>query len=82
MPPAAVTAPPARAGAHGSPTLITVRTEAAPAAAPADDPLLYRWWFWAGIGAVVAGGVATAIVLSGGNAGSERPNCPARVMCL
>ena len=45
MPSPAVTAPAARAPADGSPTLITVRTEAAPAAEPASDPLLYRWWF-------------------------------------
>ncbi len=81
MPPPAIAAPPVRAPAEGSPTLITVRTEAAPAAAPADDPLLYRWWFWAGIGAVIAGGVAAAIVLSGDSAGSERPNCPSGVRC-
>ena len=81
MPSPAVTAPPARAPADGSPTLITVRTEAAPAPASEDDSVLSRWWFWAGVGAVVAGGVATAIVLSGGSAGSERPNCPSGVMC-
>ena len=81
MPPPAVTAPPARAPADGSPTLITVRTEAAPAAEPASDPLLYRWWFWAGVGAVVAGGIVAAIVLSGGSSGSERPDCPNGVRC-
>jgi tetratricopeptide (TPR) repeat protein len=81
MPLPVAAAPPARAPADGSPTLITVRTEAAPAVAPADDSLLYRWWFWAGVGAVVAGGVATAIVLGGGSAGSERPNCPSGVVC-
>jgi len=31
---------------------------------PPPPPLTQRWWFWAGLGAVVAGGAATAIVLA------------------
>jgi tetratricopeptide (TPR) repeat protein len=35
---------------------------------PARTPLLKTWWFWTGVGAVVVGGVATAILLSRGGA--------------
>jgi len=30
----------------------------------AEPPIWRRWWFWTGVGAVVVGGVTTAIVLS------------------
>jgi tetratricopeptide (TPR) repeat protein len=30
------------------------------------SPIYTRWWFWTGIGAVAAGGVVTAIILSSG----------------
>lgn len=46
--------------------------------ADASPPLYTRWWLWAGIGAVVAGGVVAAILLSGG---SSKPNCAADVEC-
>lgn len=46
---------------------------------PADDreeakPIYKRWWFWGGIGAVVAGGVVTAVVLSS-RSGAQSPAC-------
>jgi hypothetical protein len=31
-----------------------------------DRPLIERWWFWASVGAVVAGGVITAVAASSG----------------
>jgi tetratricopeptide (TPR) repeat protein len=37
-----------------------------PAPAPAPGPVWQRWWFWAGVGGVVLGGVAAALILSGG----------------
>jgi tetratricopeptide (TPR) repeat protein len=39
-------------------TLVT-----SPAAAPEPAPVYKRWWFWTGVGVVVAGGVAAAFVL-------------------
>ena len=44
-----------------------------------STPITHRWWFWAGIGAVVVGGVVTAIVLSSG--GSDRLPCPSGTVC-
>src|ERR1700690_4369085 len=48
---------------------------------PTEEPshaFYTRWWFWTGVGAVVAGGVGAAIVLS---AGSTRDACPTGVVC-
>jgi hypothetical protein len=39
-----------------------------------------RWWFWAGIGAVVAGGVVAALALKG-SSGGGRPACPSGFTC-
>jgi hypothetical protein len=56
-----------------------VPTEAPPPAslvatpAPAETPLVRRWWFWTGIGAVVVGGVVAALLLTHS---SGRPDCP------
>ena len=38
---------------------------ASPAQKPEESPAIYkRWWFWTGVGAVVAGGVVTALLLT------------------
>jgi hypothetical protein len=57
---------------QGSATLVS---EPGPPA-PRSSPFYERWWFWTAIGVVVAGGVVTALVLSGG---TSRPSCPATV---
>ena len=44
----------------------------APAPTAGEAPFYTRWWFWTAVGAVVAGGVATAVVLS---TGTNRPAC-------
>jgi tetratricopeptide (TPR) repeat protein len=38
-----------------------------------------KWWFWTGLGALVAGGVITAIALSGHK--GNRPPCPTDTLC-
>jgi hypothetical protein len=48
-----------------------------PATAGAEPPVYRRWWFWAGIGALVVGGVVAAIVLNS----SAGDRCPAGVDC-
>jgi tetratricopeptide (TPR) repeat protein len=35
----------------------------APPPSPPDQPIYGRWWFWTGVAAVVAGGVATALLV-------------------
>jgi hypothetical protein len=47
---------------------------------PASGPVYTKWWFWTIVGAVVVGGVVTAVVLS---SGTSKPDCPATaVKCL
>jgi hypothetical protein len=41
--------------------------------APESQPVYTKWWFWTLIGAVVVGGVVTAVVLS---SGTTKPGCP------
>ena len=50
------------------------------AAVEEPRPLMGRWWFWTGIGVVVAGGVVAAIALSGGGS-AQIPSCPTGVNC-
>ena len=38
-----------------------------------ETPVYKTWWFWTGVGVVVAGGVVAAVLLSGG---TDRPACP------
>jgi hypothetical protein len=70
-----ILAQPAPAPAAGS-TSPVVLTTAPPSEGEPSHPIYTRWWFWAGVGAVVAGGVIAAVVLSGG---STRDACPADV---
>jgi hypothetical protein len=39
------------------------------APARGEKSILKKWWFWTGVGAVVAAGVATAIVVSQSDGG-------------
>jgi hypothetical protein len=43
-----------------------------------SSPIYAKWWFWTIIGAVVVGGVVTAVALSSG--GTTRPDCPVSVV--
>ena len=73
-PPPAQTPTPAQ-GIDRSAELVT-----APQPAPvSDSPVYARWWFWTGIGAVVVGGVVTAVLLSHS---SKSPSCDAGVPCV
>jgi hypothetical protein len=44
---------------------------------PQSEPVYTKWWFWTIIGAVVVGGVVTAVALSGG---TTKPPCPANAV--
>jgi len=61
-PPAAVRAEPAPATPTGAVPVVTAT--APPPAQREPQPLWRRWWFWTGVGAVVAGGVAATFLLT------------------
>jgi len=51
----------------------------APAQQESSGPVYTKWWFWTIVGAVVVGGVVTAVALSGG---TSKPPCPAAaILC-
>ena len=57
-------------------------SQSAPPPEPQESPPVYkRWWFWTGVGAVVAGGVVTAILLSSKSA-PKSPVCDGSGICV
>jgi len=46
-----------------------------------DSPVYARWWFWTGVGAVVVGGVVTAVLLAS-HPGQKSPACDQGVPCV
>ena len=73
-PPASLAVPPAQAP-PAPPGVALVEPRGA-----AAEPVTRKWWFWTGVGALVAGAVVTALVI-GGSQGSNRPPCPAGAIC-
>lgn len=61
-PPAAVRAEPTPATPTGA--VLAVTATAPPPAPPGRELLWRRWWFWTGVGAVVAGGIAATFFLT------------------
>jgi hypothetical protein len=56
--------------------------QSAPPPEPRESPPVYkRWWFWTGIGAVVAGGVVTGVLLSKKSA-PKSPACDGLGTCV
>ena len=50
-----------------------------PPPAPESHPIYTRWWFWTGVGVLLAAGITTtALILS---SGSDKPACPTGVTC-
>ena len=64
--PARALAVPAPAVAPATPPALDL-TSRPPPAAEAQGPLWHRWWFWAGIGVLVAGGIAVGLLVSTSN---------------
>jgi len=62
--------PPPLAPAATGPMMLTAAPS--PGGQAEAAPVYKRWWFWTAIGAVVVGGVITAVVLS---SGTTRPAC-------
>lgn len=55
-------------------------TSAPPPAPATSSPFYARWWFWTGVGAVVAGGVVAAILLA--PSPKTSPACEAGAPCV
>ena len=56
-------------------------SQSAPPPEPQESPPVYkRWWFWTGVGAVVAGGVVTGVLLSR-KSPATRSTCDVGVAC-
>jgi hypothetical protein len=56
------------------PAGLNVSAQSAPSDTPAEvAPFYTHWWFWGTVGAVVAAGAVTAVVLSSGKGGSNVP---------
>jgi hypothetical protein len=73
-PPPSLAVPPEQAPPGAPPVELVERRSAA------AEPVTRKWWFWTGVGALVAGAVVTALVIGGGQ-GNHRPPCPAGVIC-
>jgi PEGA domain len=73
-PPVALVAP-APTASEQTPSLVA--QPGATEGEASDRPVYARWWFWTGIGAVAAGGIAAAILLSRGHSSP----CDANVTC-
>jgi hypothetical protein len=57
-----------------TPDPLGISRSAPPPEPQPGDPVYKRWWFWTGIGAVVAGGVVTGILL-GSKSARTSPAC-------
>lgn len=55
------------------PTTTTSANLVAQPAPPQEAPIYKKWWFWTGLGVVVAGAIVAVLVLSGG---TTKPACP------
>jgi hypothetical protein len=75
--------PPSAAATTGAPASdpLGIAQSAPPPEPQESSPAYKRWWFWSGIGAVVAGGVVTAIVLSSKSA-PKSPLCDPGALCV
>jgi hypothetical protein len=57
-------------------------TQPAPTPAPPETPPVYRrWWFWTGIGAVLAAGAVTGFFLLRPKSGARSPQCEQGPAC-
>lgn len=66
--------PGAYPGSGGPAPAGTLVAQPGPPPAAQPGPVYTRWWFWTIVGAVVVGGVVTALVLT---SGTDRPDCTA-----
>jgi hypothetical protein len=65
-------------GGDQQPPSGTLVAQPAQAETGSSGPVYSKWWFWTIVGAVVVGGVVTAVALT---SGTSKPDCPAGVLC-
>jgi hypothetical protein len=80
LPAQAVSAMPLAAAVTTPPDPLGISQSAPPPEPQESRPVYKRWWFWTGIGAVVAGGVVTGVLLSK-KSPATRSTCDAGVAC-
>jgi hypothetical protein len=80
--PLPASAAPAPATAEAPPSLQVKQPAATPA--PKESPPVYkRWWFWSGVGVVVAGAVVTTVLLTSASGDQHSPPCASSgVICV
>ncbi|HXJ20507.1 MAG TPA: tetratricopeptide repeat protein [Polyangia bacterium] len=78
-PPPPAPAPEPAATTTTAPGAVLTSTPDTPPADQETTPVTHRWWFWTGIGAVVAGGVVAAVLITRG--GTNYPACPMSANC-
>ena len=64
--------PPVPADSNSAPGA-TLTASGTPEEEPAHASITSRWWFWTGLGVLVAGGVVAAIVMTRSQAGGKPP---------
>ncbi len=78
--PAAAVPLPSSAAAAPSPDPLQISQPPPPA--QESTPVYNRWWFWSGVGVVVAGGVVAAVLLSTRSSAAHSPSCTTGVTCV
>ena len=78
--PAAAVPLPSSAAAMPSPDPLQISQPPPPVQESA--PVYKRWWFWSGVGVVVAGGVVAAVLLSTRSGAAHSPPCTTGVTCV
>ena len=64
-----------------APDPLGVSQSAPPPEPQASPPVYKRWWFWTGVGALVAGGVVTGVLVLSRKSAPTRSTCDEGVKC-
>lgn len=57
-------------------------SQPSPAPEATSTPIYKRWWFWGGIGTVVAGAVVATLLLTSSSGVKHSPSCAAGAVCV
>ena len=64
-----------------APDPLGISQSAPPPEPQASPPVYKRWWFWTGVGALVAGGVVTGVLVLSRKSAPTRSTCDEGVKC-